>query len=198
MTKFIDDDSIKKYLSKIAQSYGQVIPSAQIPSEERDINILFTPDKVVPTSPETLGLLGKLLQNTCLIEIFSSSVESEQIRESINKLLKFNLSKTKEEKALKSSFLWIITPTINEEILDEFGATRRQEWSNGIYFTPKGLMTGIIAVHELEVSKETLWLRILGTGTVQTKAIEELKSLPKNHPKKEIILKLIERLLDKA
>lgn len=195
MTKFTDDESIKKYLSKIAQNYGQVIPSAQIPSEERDINILFTPDKVAPTSPETLGLLGKILQNTCLIEIFSTSVESEQIRESINKLLKFNLSKTKEKKALEPLFLWIITPTINDKILDDFGATRRQEWNKGIYFTPTGFMTGIIAVHSLEVSKETLWLRILGTGTVQAKAIEELKSLPENHPKREIVLKLIDRFI---
>ncbi len=44
------------------------------------------------------------------------------------------------------------------------------------------LRTAIVAIHQLPITTETLWLRLLGRGTVQKVAINELEALPSNHP----------------
>ncbi|WAN68721.1 hypothetical protein BJP36_21660 [Moorena producens JHB] len=60
----------------------------------------------------------------------------------------------------------------------------------GIYFLGKSLYTAIVAIHQLPVTPETLWLRILGRGRVQQQGIEELKSLPSESQLKANILEL--------
>ena len=50
---------------------------------------------------------------------------------------------------------------------------------------------GFVVIHQLPGTEETLWLRLLGKGRVQEKAISELKNLPANHPKKNNILELV-------
>jgi hypothetical protein len=52
----------------------------------------------------------------------------------------------------------------------------------GIYFPGKADRTAIIAIHQLPKSLDTLWLRLLGKGNVQSQAIAELLALPKDHP----------------
>jgi len=56
-------------------------------SEKREIDVLFTPTKTVPTPPDTLGLLGKLAQTTCLLKVYRNAVNADQIRNGIGKLI---------------------------------------------------------------------------------------------------------------
>jgi flagellar biosynthesis/type III secretory pathway protein FliH len=53
------------------------------------------------------------------------------------------------------------------------------------------LKTAIIVVHQLPTTTETLWLRLLGKGKVQQKAITELSKLPENNPLKSVILEVL-------
>jgi hypothetical protein len=39
-----------------------------------------------------------------------------------------------------------------------------------------------VAIHQLPVNEETLWLRLMGRGLVQSQAITELLALPEGHP----------------
>ena len=203
MTQFPHDEFVKEYLPEFLLDYGEVTPSADVSSERRQIDVFFVPTKPVPTTAETLGLLGKLAQTTCLFEVYRNAVQSQQIRQCISKLLDVQHSQIKQAKKEARDFdrnqlamLWIITPTISEEILSEFQAQTKPNGESGIYFLAPGLLTGIVAVHQLPVNKETLWLRILGKGKVQLRAIEELKALPANYPHRESILELIYGLLE--
>ena len=56
------------------------------------------------------------------------------------------------------------------------------------------LRTAIIAIHQLPRNPETLWLRILGKGTVQKQAIDELEALPQDNPIRANALKLLYNL----
>jgi regulator of replication initiation timing len=47
-----------------------------------------------------------------------------------------------------------------------------------VYRLPKYDRTGLIVVHQLEVSPETLWLRVLGRSGNQERAIQELVTQP--------------------
>jgi len=204
MSQFPHDEFVKEYLPELYQDYGQVIPSADVTSERRQIDVLFIPTKPVPTTPETLGLLGKLAQTTCLLEVYRNAVTHEEIKDCISKLISLQQNQNKEAKREKKKiddsqlpFLWIITPTISQAILKEFGAIEKENWEDGIYFLASGLSTGIVAIHQLPVTRDTLWLRILGKGNKQIKAIEELKALPSDYPNREMVLELVYGLFSK-
>ncbi len=204
MTKFLYDEFAKEYLVELCQDYGETVSSADVKSERRQVDILFTPKPNPNNSPSnTLGLLGKMLVTSCLLEIYRNGIQPDQILECINKLIDVKQNKIRaakreknEKKLPESPILWIITPTISDNILPQFCAIFRHKWGDGIYFLPEGFMTRIIAVHQLPVNPETLWLRILGKGKVQADAITEFKSLPENFPYRENILELIYGLLE--
>ena len=48
-----------------------------------------------------------------------------------------------------------------------------------------------MAIHQLPRTEETLWLRILGKGTTQRQAIEELMALPREQPLRSNALDLL-------
>jgi hypothetical protein len=41
-------------------------------------------------------------------------------------------------------------------------------WLSGVHFLPDALRTAIVAIHQLPQTPETLWLRLLGRGSVQS------------------------------
>ncbi len=73
--------------------------------------------------------------------------------------------------------MWILFPSISTPILRGFGAKpdQSEEWPPGIYFLPKFFYTGLVAIHQLPVTPETLWLRVLGRGEVQKAASDEVE-----------------------
>lgn len=90
--------------------------------------------------------------------------------------------------------LWIFTPTASESVLSGFGAIIDNNWLPGVYFMPSYFRTAIVVIHQLPRTSETLWLRILGKGTVQKKAIDELEALPANNPFRKNALTILNRL----
>jgi hypothetical protein len=91
--------------------------------------------------------------------------------------------------------LWILTPTASAALLDGFGAVLELDnWLSGVYFLSRHLKTAIVAIHQLPRTEETLWLRILGKGTVQKQAIAELVALPESNPFRENALELLYNL----
>jgi len=60
-----------------------------------------------------------------------------------------------------------------------------------VYCLDEALKTNIIVINQLPQTPETLWLRILGKGKTQERAINELITLPESAPKKSDILELL-------
>lgn len=73
--------------------------------------------------------------------------------------------------------LWILTPTCSERILEGFGAKANEGWEQGVYFLPKYYKAAIVAINQLPITEDTLWLRVLGKGKTQTQAIREVIQL---------------------
>jgi hypothetical protein len=61
----------------------------------------------------------------------------------------------------------------------------------GVYFFPNLFQTGIVAINQLPVTSDTLWLRVLGKGGTQRQAVEELANLPESHPFRDSLLKIL-------
>ncbi len=201
MSQFPHDEFVKEYLPELISDYGDVTSGENVTGQRREIDVFFQPNKPVPTTPDTLGLLGKLTQTTCLFEVFRNPVTTSEIKECLGKLFDVEVAIKREKRRNKSKentqekpFLWILTPTLSEEKLNSFKAELSESWCPGIYFLPPAFNTAIIVIHQLPVNKETLWLRILGKGKVQENAIDEIKALPKNHPNRDNVLELIGNL----
>ena len=56
------------------------------------------------------------------------------------------------------------------------------------------MQTAIVAIHQLPQTPETLWLRLLGRGSVQSQAIIELQGLALDHPYQKATLELVYNL----
>jgi hypothetical protein len=86
-------------------------------------------------------------------------------------------------------------PTASKALVDSFNAIPDTEnWMQGIYFLGESLQTAIVAIHQLPETPETLWLRILGKGGVQQRAISQLSALATDDPLRIIGLELLYRL----
>jgi hypothetical protein len=185
MTRFIHDQFAKDYLEELLSPLGKIKSSHRVAGEVRQIDVYFVPNPTETGDRSTLGLLGKLATTTALFEPFRNPATVPEICDCLLKLLEVrgelqretnrnsrNLSDTELPK------LWIITPTASVKLLSDFSATLKADWPNGVYFMPQNLRTGIIVIHQLPKTPETLWLRILGRGNVQKQAIDELEALP--------------------
>ena len=79
--------------------------------------------------------------------------------------------------------LWILAPTLSKPILAEYAATLTNEFSaTGVYLLSPGCKTGIIVIHQLPKTPETLWFRLLGKDKIQSNAIAEVAALPQAYP----------------
>ena len=202
MTRFVYDQFAKQYLQELLSPLGPVKMSRDIAAEVRQIDVLFVPQNHNESVIKTLGLLGKIAANSAIIEPFRNPVTTDEICSCMGKLFDFHAERNRpanqEEKPLlpgDRTRLWILSPTLSKPILDSFGAKLESEnFGEGVYFLSPALRTAIVVIHQLPRTPETLWLRLLGKGTVQKGAIAELKSLPDTTPFKDNVLELLSNL----
>jgi hypothetical protein len=137
-----------------------------------------------------------------LFEPFRNPVTVSEVRSCLSKLL--DVTAELERRARRENTrceeaelpkLWILTPTASETLLNGFNAApAQQNWPRGIYFFGEYLRTAIVVIHQLPETEETLWLRILGRGRVQERAIAQLSALSVDHPVRAVALELLYRL----
>ncbi len=202
MSQFPHDEFVKQYLPELISDYGIASSAENITSQRREIDVFFQPNKEIPNTSTSLGLLSKIIQNTCLFEVYRNPVKTHQVNDCLGKLFDVHTSIRRDlRKNPKKSLvnpeiakLWILMPTLSQQILDSFEAKSKEDWLKGVYFLPSALSTQIIVIHQLPVNSETLWLRMLGKGKVQENAIDELKALPRDNPHRDNVLELISNL----
>jgi hypothetical protein len=201
MTRFIHDQFAKDYLEELLKPFGEVQAASQVAGEIREIDVLFTPFPNQTTNVELLGLLGKLATTPAIFEPFRNPASTEEICDCLLKSLEVRGAlrrAAKREQTNKTKIeipkLWILTPTASRNIISGFSETTKPDSLPGIYYLAKSLQAAIVVIHQLPQTQETLWLRLLGRGTVQKRAIDELAALPLNQPYVKITLELLYNL----
>jgi hypothetical protein len=199
MTRFPHDQFAKDYLEQLLSPIGNVQTSRNIAGEVREVDVLFIPTASPNDYLLSLGLLGRFATTSAVFEPFRNAVTPSQIRSCLSKL--FDLYAELERRARRDSTslnpselprLWILTPTASTPLLDSFGAVSdEQNWLSGLYFLHEAFRTAIVVIHQLPRIPETLWLRLLGKGTVQQQAIEEITALPEDSQLREFTLELL-------
>ncbi|XZN96241.1 MAG: flagellar assembly protein H [Microcoleus sp.] len=202
MTRFIHDRFAKEYLEELLSPIGTVYIGRDVTSEVREVDVYFTPGTAIPEYSATLGLLGKMASTSAIFEPFRNPVSVSEVISCMSKL--WDLRSELERQARRENThyddaqlprLWILTPTASKPLLEGFGAIPNPEnWVNGVHFLPTHLKSAIVVIHQLPETPETMWLRILGKGKVQQRAIAELSSLATDDPLRIIALELLYRL----
>jgi hypothetical protein len=201
MTRFVHDEFAKDYLEELLKPYGEVKSSSKISGEIKEIDVLFTPSAQQTSNLELLGLLGRFAEFPAILEPFRNAASADEICDCIQKLLEVKAGLRRDAKANKTRLqeseipkLWVLSPTASPALLSSFNVNQKSGWLPGVYFLGDALRTAIVAIHQLPQTPETLWLRILGRGSVQSEAIVELSALPLNHPYKQATLELVYNL----
>jgi hypothetical protein len=201
MTIFPHDEFAKGFLETLLSPFGKVEPSYKIAAEVREVDVYFMPSghNLVRTD---LGLLGQCVTELVVFEPFRNSVSVPDIRACMSKLYDLHAKIYRDAKRKKQPepkddalpMLWILTPTLSDNILMSLGANLDLERGEGVYLLPSAQKTGIVVIHRLPRIPETLWFRILGKEGVQRRAIEEVTELPQGHPYRQNTLELLGNL----
>ena len=202
MSQFPHDDFVKEYLPELIKDFGVASSSQKIASQMKEIDVLFEPNENITNISPQLGFLKNLIQTVCLFEVYRNPVTADEIDQCLSKLIDFKnvrRKKLKKDKSIdlevvKQTTLWILTPTLSQKTLDIFRAETSEQWGKGVYLLPGNSKARVIVVHQLPVNEDTLWLRMLGKGKVQEKAIEELSLLNKDNPYRDTVLELVSNL----
>lgn len=199
MTRQPHDQFAKEYLEELLTPLGTIKKSEKVTSEVQEIDVWFSPSSSQPSGLR-LGLLEKMATSSCLLEPFRNPPSETDIRSCLLKLYVVHgdiVRKAKRQKQTSSEselpFLWILTPTFSTRMIQALGATQgdHNNWVQGVYFLPSILKAGIIAIHQLPINEDTLWLRVLGKGRTQKRAVEELVALPESNPFRENLLEIL-------
>jgi hypothetical protein len=203
MTTLVYDQFAKDYLKELLAPLGDVETSRDVPGEVQEIDIWFTPYPLERRGDaKVLGLLGQLASTPSIFEPFRNEINPYQIRGSLGKLFDIHANlqrqRQRENSRLEEAdlpWLWILSPTVSATVLNGFKAEQNpKNWLPGVYFLGEYLKTGIVAIHELPCREETIWLRLLGKGSVQKQAIKEIGALLPNHPLRANALLLLVNL----
>lgn len=163
------DQFAKNYLEQLLSPLGTVEISKEVSDETRQIDVFFSPNP--EPNPDYLGLLGRIVLNTVLIEPYRNPPNRSEIRNCLAKLLTILAELQRQAKRENQSYnednaprLWILSPSASLTLLESIGAKLDPDWPEGVYFLPALYRTAIIAINQLPVTTETLWLRLLGRG----------------------------------
>jgi Domain of unknown function (DUF4351) len=198
MTRTPHDLFAKQHLEALLETLGTVTASRKVTSETREVDLWFIPHAHAQESLSALGLLGRMVFQSCVIEPFRNSIQPPDVSSCIGKLIDlteiYRRQAKREHKSLREMTLpqlWILSPTVSNRVVQGFGAVHNPKWSTGFYFLPPLFRTALVAIHQLPVNRDTLWLRLMGRGAVQAQAIAELLALPANHPMKRTTMEYL-------
>jgi hypothetical protein len=198
MTQTRHDQLAKQYLEEFLAPLGKVERQYEVPGQAKQVDVWFVPNRPVDPSLSNLGILGRMAQGMCLLEPFRNAPTRIEVRTCLMKLLWVQDDEQRKAKQINQSLpepelpmLWILAATVSQPVLQDASGVMKADWLPGIYFMADLLRTAIVAINELPETSETLWLRILGRGTTQERAIRELLGLPSDYPGRNTVLRLL-------
>jgi Domain of unknown function (DUF4351) len=202
MTRNVHDQFAKEWMQELLVDFGEVEVELQVSAEIRKVDVYFKPHPIADPAPETLiGSFGKMLTTPALIEPFRNAVSPDSVEDCFEKLLAVRgtirrKAKRDKHRLLESERprLWIISPTISPKLLEVTEGREMQGWPQGVYFLTRIQRTALIAVHQLPINLDTLWLRLFGRDQVQIQAVREVLALPEHHPYKYQTIEHLARL----
>jgi len=196
----------KDVLAHLLEDEGTVEKEKVVaPKDSQRIDLVFTPDPAKRArrkkGPACLRLIRRMTQQACMFELFSSSLTETLVLLSQRKqisVLDEQLVRQRRKGTQKSTarptlpLQWILSPTQPKPAIESLGFHMDDGWPAGFYQgAAPGYKVCIVALNELARTRETLPLRLLGTGRTQMDALLEISAMSPDDPDRPVLLALL-------
>jgi hypothetical protein len=187
------DDFAKNILRDALSRACAAETEVEVLAATQKIDVYTTPDPARVAERARMGLLGELAEQACLFEPFHDTPTLRQLRRCLNKQHTWHHELERRARAAAGTApaapgrdppatnevpfpaLVVIGPGQPQTVLDAYGC---KPASPGLYHAVWGLALRIVVISELPRTRETLLLRLLGTGRVFSQALADLAALP--------------------
>ena len=166
-------------------------------------DVYFEPDPHKEAEREKLGLLGRLCAAPCLLEPFSRTPGIEPMTDCVRKQLNLRKQQEVEQKArpyaIDRPMLWIISAgdpkdARSELLFAPWDKAPRGKRLAGVYQVQPAFRIGLVVVAHLESwdqPSDTRILRLMGSGQVQKRAMQEVAQMPEGSIEQDEIVHLL-------
>lgn len=181
----------KQMLRASLESRGTFTPEFEVSPEPQYADGYFVPNLALP-SPLEGTLLGRITVRPSSFEMFSTPPDALEAEGCIRKHLNLRHILRKslpDETGLPHQ--WIFSAGKPVTTLKKAGGRRAANWPRGVYALPPILATSIVVLNELPEDRSTLFLRLLGRGRTQRRALAELEGLSEDEFEKCTALPLL-------
>ena len=189
-------DQLAKQIGKEAlDASGLTIVQREISRDAQHADILHDPDPTRGAERARLGLLGRMAEVLCLLEIFGHTLAGAELRACLGKHFAYWEERTRKARApsrrrkmneprpgsLIEPFLWIVAADVSMPMRRTLDLKPAPGWPLGTYSLAGDLFrVGIVVVSELPRDRSTLLVRIMAAGPRLGQALEDLAALPKS------------------
>ncbi len=160
-------------LTAAAEGAGMVQVPVEIGAEPDWIDLYFEPSASGPPAP---GLLGRITAAPCLLSPQHLTPTADDLRHDL--FHSHNLWSVRARPDADLVPIWQVCDDASSAIVASFGLHPKEGWPRGVYTGPPALAVNLVVLRELPVTRDTLLLRLLGTGALLAKALEEQAALP--------------------
>jgi hypothetical protein len=169
-------------------------------SEERSLDVTFDARDHDHSTRRALGALGRMVTGYVGIEVHRNAITADELVTCVAKgvdlrseLLRDARRNRTARRSVPRVKVWVFTPTLSGHLRRAFRLAPMPDWPPGILSAGSGFGLGVVVLHDLPETPDTLWLRLLDRGPRQRRAFDELYALPDDHPLRE---RAIARVID--
>jgi hypothetical protein len=187
------DQLAKKVGKEALDASGPTIVQYEISRDAQHADLRHDPDPARGAERARLGLLGRLAEVLCLLEIYSHAPDGAEVRACMSKHFAHweecarktsARNKKCKEKGLPlergvEPVLWIIAASASAPMLQKLEAQAGAGWPRGVYFVGDDVFRlGIVVASELPRDHSTLLVRLMAAGPGLPDALADLAALP--------------------
>ncbi|MFS8069687.1 MAG: hypothetical protein ACMG6S_25255 [Byssovorax sp.] len=189
------DQLAKKVGKEALDASGRTVVQYEISRDAQHADLRHDPDPARNAERARLGLLGRIAEVLCLIEIYGHAPSGAEIRACLGKHFAHwdecerkarAQNRRRKEKNLPSEpfvepRLWIIAAAASAPMLRKLEVKTTPGWPVGVHFHGDDLYrVGIVVADQLPRDRSTLLVRIMAAGPALSGAIADLAALPED------------------
>jgi hypothetical protein len=206
------DQLAKKVGKEALDPSGPTIVHYEISRDAQHADLRHDPDPARAAERERLGLLGRIAEVLCLIEIYGHAPDGAEIRACMSKHFAHweecavkgrSRNRKRKQKDLPpepipAPFLWIIVATISAPMLLELKADAMPGWPAGVYSHGGDVYrVGIVVASELPRDRSTVLVRLMAAGPGLMDALADLAALPDSAHERTVAEGIVLHLQDR-
>ena len=206
------DQLAKKVGKEALDASGPTIVQYEISRDAHHADLRHDPDSARGAERARLGLLGRIAEVLCLIEIFAHAPDGAEVRSCIGKHFAHweecagrarARNRRRKEKGLPPEpfvepLLWILAATDSAPLLREMEAKVAVGWPPGVYFVGGAVFrVGIVVARELPRDRSSILVRLMAAGQGLSDALADLAALPEDAHERTVAEGIVVHLRDR-